>query len=104
MLEFRLIITEVYDLLVSPGLLLILMRAQPFGRKYFLTPASISLCSKDELGNDFARTSRSNCRIDWDTIGYGQPAFIAIQVKQGADAMRSEAMQGSTNLDLYLVL
>jgi len=40
MLEFRLILTEVYDLLVSPGLLLILMRAQLFGRKYFLTPAS----------------------------------------------------------------
>ena len=29
--------------------------------------------------------------------------FIAIQVKQGADAMRSEARQAQTNLDLALV-
>lgn len=30
-------------------------------------------------------------------------AFIAIQVKQGTDAMRSEARQAQTNLDLALV-
>jgi hypothetical protein len=28
----------------------------------------INLRSKYELGNDYARTSRSNCRIDWNII------------------------------------
>ena len=104
MLEFSLIITEVYDLLVSPGLLLILMRAELFGRKYFLTPANISLCSKDEFGNDFARTSRSNYRIYGGIVDYTEPSLYATKVKLGADAMRSEARQVSKNLDLALVL